>query len=161
MEYIALKACYLAQSDSKRDQDKTRTTIVRAHEFLENHSQENMYTEQVKEMLRASYLTLMRSEINIITTQLYAYNWTKNKDVLDSASKRLAYLYEKYLPYVPETAKRLEEIENQIIQAGGTVSKKKIVEKPLLIARNKKNKEKSYLDSLKGLFIEENEDYFA
>ena len=117
-EYIAVQANFLAELNSDRDQDKTQTTITRARSFLEKHTTENDYTKNVQEMLYQSYLTLIRSEINIIETHIHAFNATGNQPVLDAACKRLSIIKEKYLPHAPSTKKRLLEVEIQLAQLG-------------------------------------------
>lgn len=161
-EYITVRANFLAQLPSDREQGKTHETIRLAHEFLDNHSEDSQYIDEVKAMLDQSYQTLIRSEINIIMTHLHNYNHTKVPGMLDASHKRLAYIKEKYLPHAPATEKRLLELEIQLAELSGKQPKPMVsAEKKSVTAYKKPKPEKGFFDRVTGIFAEDNDSYFA
>ena len=117
--FVALQACYKSQSNSFKDQQKTRTTISLADEYLEKYPQDTEYTQHVKEIRNQSYLKLIRSELNVIDSQLSLFNNAGSKNSLPSAQKRLKNLKEKYLPHAPNALKRVEETEQNLEKVAG------------------------------------------
>lgn len=181
-EYINMRANFLAQLPSDRDQSKTLTTIKLGHEFLERHIQSGDYTKNVHDMLEQSYQTLTRSELQIIETQLKAYNNTSNPGYLDAVIKRLAHVKEKYMPHAPLTKKKVLEVEENIKKIAhpsitpptltyaanntvlDTTQKSDLLtstESTLEVAHKKKNSRKGFFGTVKDVFVENNEAYFA
>ncbi len=160
-QYIIIRANFLDQCQSDRDQKNTKSTIEHAEAFLTKHKQ-NDYTESVKEMLTESYLTLIRSEINIINTQLDNYNYTKTEAFLDAATKRIAHIREKYLPHAPVAEKKILEIETIIAKAAGKPASRPKIEKSdnVALAQSKRPRN-SFVRVIKSAFVEDNNEFFA
>ncbi len=159
-EYIEIQSNFLSQQQSDRDQKKTMLTIELAQRFIEKHEEENDYTPLVKDLLVKSYQNLIHSEINIIETHLNTYNYIKSQAHLDAALGRLTYIKEKYLPHAPATEKKIREIETLVAKAGD----KPVPEQPTdqnTIVVAQKTQPKSFWQSLKSTFVEDNEAYFA
>lgn len=166
-EYRAIEAHFNMSLPSDREQVKTQKTIELAQEFLERHTEPEELVTSVKKMLHESYQTLIRSEINIIMTQLNAFNHTKNPANLDAAHKRLDHIKENYLAHAPASRKKLTEIELALAQAAGKteLAKDKRAElaqfpvKKIVVAQNKKPY--TFVEIMKHTLADDNETYFA
>lgn len=160
-EYIAIQANYLAKLNSDRDQVKTLKAITLAKDFLEKHPTEKEYSPTIKHMMRQCYKSLIRSEIHVINTHLNTYRNNKKEIVVDAAQKRLAYIKNEYLPHAPEAEKRLQEVELRLAQL--TKQKTNDVQQPKLVLAqsNTPAKKKTFIESVKGVFIEDDDEYFA
>ncbi len=162
-EYIAIRANYLAKLTSHRDQEKTKTTIRLADEFLEKHPQDKLYTQSVRDMQHACYLTLIRSEINIITTHLHTFRNTHNDKVLAAAQQRVDYIKKQYLAHAPTTQKRIEEVELSIALARKkpeAVLKAAHREQQPIVA-HKKQRTRPLINVIQRSLVEDNDEYFA
>ncbi len=160
-QYIIIRANFLDQCQSDRDQKNTKSTIEHAEAFLTKHKQ-NDYTQSVKEMLTESYLTLIRSEINIINTQLDNYSYTKTDAFLEAATKRIAHIREKYLPHAPVAEKKVLEIEAIIAKAAGKpVPQQKIEKSDKVTLAQSKRPRNSFVRVIKSAFVEDNNEFFA
>ena len=167
--FVGLSATYKSQSNSYRDQGKTRETIDRAEAFLKKHSRDATYAAPAKQMLSTSYLKLIRSEINIISTQLHTFNYANSTASLIAAQNRIKYLKEHYLPHAPEARKRVLELEITLAQAAQDKEliktkqqelKALATKKPLKLAENI-TLPRQYWNSTKEFFIEDNQKFFA
>lgn len=166
--FIALDATFRSQKNSYRDQQKTRDTIEQATAFLEKHIGDSEYRITVQNMLKKSYLKLIRSEINIINTQLNAYYHASSPASLHSANRRLAFLKDNYLGHAPEARKKVLDLDLTLAQASKNpelIQKKReeltqLSQGNLSLAVND-----SWIDtgwnSLKRFFFEDNNEYFA
>lgn len=162
-EYIAIRANYLSKLTSHRDQAKTKNTIRLAEEFLEKHPHDKLYAQSVKDMQHACYLTLIRSEINIITTHLHTFRNTRNEKVLAAAQQRVDYIKKNYLAHAPSTKKRVDELELKVALAGKrpeTALKVAHIEQQPIVA-HKKRGTSHLLKDIKRNLLEDNEEYFA
>lgn len=174
-EFIAIQSNFLAKLDSDRDQEKTRTALKLAQQFMEKHPEEKEYTPRIKDMIHDCYQTLVRNEIHVITTQLHNYNYTGFQGTLVAAQKRLEYIKKEYMPHAPVTTKKVLELELQIAQAGNLADKiasvsKELeqlkareakVRKPIVLAQASPANSTNFLDSIRERFHESNERYFA
>jgi len=164
-EYITIVANFLAQMPAMKDQEKTRNTIKLAQEFLDKHPQAHHYIPEIQKMLHQSYKKLIRSEMQIITTHINAFNWTKNNAVLEAAEKRLAYCKEHYFSHAPSTKKRLLELEIELAKAGN--KDVKILEESLkqlanaaVPSKTEEKKDVGFYDYVSGFFSEDIDAYF-
>ena len=159
-EYIHIRSKYLSQSASDRDQEKTRSTIERAHAFLERHPRDTEYKNIINDMLAESYLRLIRNELRIIEHQIHTYSITKNMGSLVAAEKRLLDLKEKYLSHAPMTEKRILEAELHLAQASNktdSIKEKETALKKIPSAPQ----QRTWTEATKETFIENNKRYFA
>lgn len=160
-EYITILANFMAQLPSMKDQEKTRTTIKLAEEFLDKHPQASNYTADIKRMLSKSYKTLIRSEMHIIQTHLNAFNWTKNNALLEAAQKRLDYINERYLPHAMDAKKRLIELEIQLALAANKDTKTlESMKNSLPITKTAPKQSDGMYDYISNVFTEDNEAFF-
>ncbi len=162
-EHIAIQANFRSKLPSDRDQEKTRTTIKLAQEFLEKHPQDKEYSQSIQQMTLDCYQTLIRNEINIINSQLRTYNYTKKRMVLTAAQKRLAYIKEQYLPHAPATEKRLHELEQRLAHLADPGSTQSQPQQPLILAQKGRaaSRRNSLYHIVKRHVNEDNEEYFA
>ena len=109
--YIAIKALYLSQCSSYRDQKKTKDTIEQAEKYLVKYPKDKDHTAEINDILDKSYLKLIRSELNIIETNINMYNHANHKGALKAAQQRVAYVKEHYLKHAPHTKRKLLELE--------------------------------------------------
>ncbi len=168
--YIAIRSNYLSKLSSDRDQEKTRTTVKLAKEFLTTYKDDTEYTKQINEMLDDCYKSLIRSELNVIETQLNNYHYTHNEASLSAAGKRLSFLKETLLPHAPATEKKISSIEKEI---------EKLQKKPMPTDDTKKESsseettkqdiilaydsspQRTYFSRVKDCFYEDNDTFFA
>jgi len=118
--FISLCAAYRSQSHSHRDQQKTHATIEHAASYLAKYPQDTEFRSQVDAMRHESYLKLIRSELNIIETQLHAARNSASRESLLAADKRLLAIKENLLTHAPETRKRVLKTEQEIAQQLGS-----------------------------------------
>ena len=168
--FITLDATYKLQRHSLRDQQKTRETIEKSEAFIEKYPQDTEYLSTVHDMRSKSYLKLIRSELNIIDTQLNAFHYAKSPASLGAANKRLTYLKEKYLPHAPEAHQKIVELEIVLAKASNKPELaqekqeelKQIAAKkaPLQLAQED-TWPRATFNSVKEFFIEDNQKILA
>lgn len=168
-EYIMIRSNYLAKLDADRDQQKTRTALTLAQEFLDKHPQEKELTLLIKEMIHDCYQSLIRHEMHVITTQLHTHRNTGHVGTLQAIQKRLAHINKELLPHAPVAKKRLLELELEVAQRSQAADKVaastkaldqlKSGEQPLVMARTSTTKK--LIDSVRTRFFETNERFFA
>lgn len=117
--YIAVKALFLSQSDSNRDQQKTRDTVEQAEKYLKKYPTDTQHTQEIQDILDKSYLKIIRNEINIIETQITMYSYANRKGALKGANKRIAYIKKHYLKHAPQTERKLLDLEMTLAQTEG------------------------------------------
>jgi outer membrane protein assembly factor BamD (BamD/ComL family) len=162
--YIAIKALFLSQGDSSRNQQKTRDTIEQAEIYLKKYPTDTQHTEEIQDILDKSYLKLIRNEINVIETQINMYHYANRKGALKGANKRIAYLKKQYLKHAPQAERKLLELEITLAQTEGNAPL--IAEKKAELAKlgtPKLAQEESIFSwqRYKGYFTEDNQKYFA
>ncbi len=129
--FISLSAAHRSQLHSHRDQQKTVTTIEQATAFLEKYPQDAEFRPNVEQMLHQSYLKLIRSELNIIETELMLWRCNNTPAILQAADKRLLDIKEKFLSHAPEARKRVLEKEILISEALGNTERMQTAQKEL------------------------------
>lgn len=122
-QYLAIQANYQAKLSFDRDQQKTRTALTLALEFLEKHPDEKELSPIIQELIHDCYQTIIRHEMHIITTQMNTYRYTSHKGTLDAAHKRLEHVKKAYLPHAAIAKARISELELEIVQAQGNAQK--------------------------------------
>ncbi len=156
--FIALNATYKSQNNSYKDQAKTHTTIELSKTYLEKYPQDNEHIPAVHEIVKKSYLTLVRSELNIITTHMNTYYNTGGTGHLRSSYKRLEYLKEKYLPQASQVQTRVDQLEQVLLKE---MKKAKVAPEEESKASKENPKERSRWERTKDFFIEDNAGYFG
>ncbi len=163
--YIAVKALFLSQSASYRDQQKTRDTVEQAEKFLEKYPKDKEHTTEIKAILDKSYIKLIRYEMNIIETNITMFKHANHKGALKAAQQRVGYIKEHYLKHAPHTKRRLLELE--ITLAKTTENKELIAQKQKELAQlgapklAKVELPQGPWEWLKSKTIEDNTTYFA
>ena len=161
--YIAVKSLFLSQSNSYRDQEKTRTTVEQAEKYLKTYPKDKEHTDEIKEILNVSYFKLIRNEMNVIQTQINMFHYANRKN-LTGAHNRVAYIKEHYLEHAPQTRRKLLELEITLAQA--EKNKEALTQKRKELAQlgapklAQKEPQGPY-EWAKSKFIEDNKSYFA
>ena len=110
-------------------------------------------------------MKLIRSELNIIGTQLNNFYYANSPASLASAEKRLVHLQEKFLPHAPEARRRVLETEFTIAQASANQERISKVQQELasLPPQRSAPAQTIYptLQTVKTFFNEDNEAYFS
>ncbi|MBA2307239.1 outer membrane protein assembly factor BamD [Candidatus Dependentiae bacterium] len=171
--YIAIRANFLSKLPSDRDQEKTRTTITLAKEFLTAYQDDTEYTPLINTMLDACYKSLVRSELHVIEIQLNSYYYSKNEPSLAAAEKRLAFIQETFLPHTPTAAKKIASLEAEIkkirktpvnsISTADDAPKKEesALQERVATPDDNLSEKEGYLASVKDYFFEDNDSFFA
>jgi outer membrane protein assembly factor BamD (BamD/ComL family) len=163
-QYIAIRANYLSRLTSDRDQEKTHETLKLAQEFLERYSHDTEYKQSIVDIKSHCYQTLVRSELNIITTQLHAFNFSKKKEDLAAAQKRLGLVKDKYLAHVPQAGKKIVEYELLLAQAENKpelIKQKQTELAQLTKSPTNPSTEVGFYQTAKSYFVEDNDQFFA
>ncbi len=116
-EFLAIQSNFLSKLSFDRDQQRTRTALRLAEEFLEKHPDEKEYTPQIQEIIRECYQVIVEHEAHIITTHLNTFRNTGHQPTLAGARKRLEHIKKEYLHHTPASGPFLAEIEARIEQA--------------------------------------------
>lgn len=162
--YIAIKALFLSQSDSSRNQQKTSDTIEQAEIYLKKYPTDTQHTEEIQDILDKSYLKLIRNEMNIIESQINMFNYANRKGALKGANKRIAYVKKQYLKHAPQAERKLLELEITLAQTEGNtplVTEKKAVLAKLGTPKLAQEESIFSWQRFKGYFAEDNQKYFA
>ena len=168
VSYIAIRANFLSKLSSDRDQEKTRTTVGLAKEFLNTYKEDTEYTPLIKEMLDACYKSLIRAELHVIELQLNSYYYAGNEFSLAAAEKRLAFVQENLAPHVPSAAKKIAAVERELstlrkkIKATTPGNAENLTdEAPSSTPPTETSASRGYLASAKDYFFEDNESFFT
>lgn len=157
--FLALNATYKTQNNSYKDQKQTRATIDLAQTYLEKYPQDTQHVPAVHEIIKKSYSTLIRSELNIITTHLNTYYNTRGPGHLKSGLKRLEYLKKNYLSHVPQAQTKVLQLErvlkSKLKKAGISIDEKSLDTDPA------QSDDRTRWDKVKDFFKEDNTGYFA
>ncbi len=169
--YIAVRANFLSKLPSDRDQEKTRTTIALATDFLATYKDDTEYTPLIHTMLDTSYKALIRAELNVIETQLNSYYYSGNESALTAAEKRLAFIQESLLPHTPTAEKKIASLEAElkklhkkpaetVAPTEETLKKDDEAPAPSPAETTDSSAKQGYLASVKDYFFEDNDSFF-
>lgn len=166
--YIAIQANYLSKLSSDRDQEKTKTTVTLAKEFLTNYKDDTEYSSLIQTMLDDCYKSLIRAELRVIDLQLNSYNYTGNEISLNAAEKRLAFIQETLLPHASVAEKKVASLETELKKL-----RQKIAPAPVAPTQENKTenkteaqkevapeKQQGYYEAVKDFFFEDNNSFF-
>ncbi len=103
--YIDIQAHYLSILQSGRDQKKTEETIELANLFLDKYKEQDNYSMTINQIISTCYNNLFDTEISVINTYLDKYNYYNNFSSLNAATRRLAYVKTKVLPFIKNSEK--------------------------------------------------------
>lgn len=136
--YLEAKAYFLASPDYNRDQTSTKKALEVCKEFEKNYPNDPAYSQEIKNMITASYKKLLDHEIGVIDLYLIKYDYFKNISPLKSAQKRILYIKEKLLPNLPDQEKEIKELETNIENLLAQATKNNV---PLIEAKPEKNED--------------------
>lgn len=103
---------------SNKDQSTTQETLKLAKHYLEEFP-EDVYTNDVKSILRACYLKLLKSEVAAAQFYLGKYIYEPKESVLKSAHTRIEHILKEYIPHL-RGAEDLASLKNLIDESSVT-----------------------------------------